>query len=157
MKEGTLLLLCILLSGISKRPKRLEKGCSLFFVIGMQYTFYHYDLYNHCVTTFRAIYGWITTLHNLFLQIMSNTTVHYGNILSRCPLFFLTPPTGIGVMSGAEWWDWAFPSPDKMSGGELAAYATAFSFLIMVFLGSSIICIYSTMKSPGREWVCQES
>lgn len=67
-----------------------------------------------------------------------------------CPLLLASLSTGLDIMGGAEWWDWSIPDTTNMSGGELAAYATAFSFLILVFLGSSMIFIYNTIKSPRR-------
>lgn len=96
-------------------------------------------------------------INTYFFNVLFNTPVHYGNILFMCLFLFFLPSIGLDIMGGAEWWDWAFPNPAKLSGGELAAYATAFSFLILIFLGSSLICIYNTMKSPRRDWTCQES
>ncbi|XP_050722675.1 uncharacterized protein LOC127001691 isoform X2 [Eriocheir sinensis] len=73
---------------------------------------------------------------------------------SQCPCHPVAsnPPstTGLDIMGGAEWWDWRLPNTTNLSGGEMAAYATAFSFLILVFLSSSMICIYNIIKSPRR-------
>lgn len=93
----------------------------------------------------------------IFLYVARNTTVHSGNILFMCPFLFTVLPTGLDIMGGAKWWDWAFPNPDKLSRGEMAAYGTAFIFLILVFLGSSLICIYNTLRSPRRAWAHQQS
>ena len=65
------------------------------------------------------------------------------------PLLLLTP-AGINIMGGAEWWNWVVPDANELSQWELAVYATVFTFLVMIFLFSTIICIYNALKPPSR-------
>ncbi|KAK8376087.1 hypothetical protein O3P69_008661 [Scylla paramamosain] len=74
---------------------------------------------------------------------------------TRCPCHLATqiPPSstgGINILGGAEWWNWVVPDPSELTRWELAAYAMAFTFLIMIFLFSSLICVYNVIKPPNR-------
>ncbi|MPC20319.1 hypothetical protein E2C01_013257 [Portunus trituberculatus] len=69
-------------------------------------------------------------------------------------IFCLTPtpmaPGGINILGGAEWWNWVVPDANELSRWELAAYAMAFTFMVMFFLFSTLICVYSAIKPPHR-------
>ncbi|KAG7174707.1 putative Metabotropic glutamate receptor 3-like 3 [Homarus americanus] len=58
--------------------------------------------------------------------------------------------SGFDIMGGAEWWNWEAPNPGKMSKRELAVYFTAFTLLVLIFITSCGVCLYSLNKTPSR-------
>ena len=60
-------------------------------------------------------------------------------------------PGGINILGGAEWWNGILPDASRLTRWELAAYATGLTFLIMIFLFSTLLCIYNVIKPPNRD------
>ncbi|XP_071531133.1 uncharacterized protein [Panulirus ornatus] len=87
---------------------------------------------------------------------------------THCPCTFPTLPpelptasnitdtsSGFDIMSGSEWWnfDWpvGFQQNDNMSRGEMATYLTAFAFITIIFLCSSMVCAFRLNRPPRRD------
>ncbi|ROT73576.1 Metabotropic glutamate receptor 3 [Penaeus vannamei] len=70
-----------------------------------------------------------------------------------------TPPRdggGLDILGGAGWWShvswWPgdMPDPAHLSQSEVTAYVTAFFLLVVLFMSSTLACIYNLQKSPSR-------